>query len=246
MARRRSKVGTGAVLLLGLALATGCEAIAAFRGFVGAATEIGKHLEDDLKSELTEAKIDKVVEVAPKLKAFSETAKVKWQPDPHAPDFSQLATALGGLADYIAFFEGEGTRITEFYVDLVKINDARGLVTLRKAYGEAKTKLEAEQKELEAKAATESGDAKKLTEEAIARNAKAREELDKADDAAKKARAEQQAHADKGGYTLSDAEVARVEARLPEIDAAFAAAGWAQAPDAKAPDAKAPDAEGGG
>ncbi|HWB80382.1 MAG TPA: hypothetical protein VG755_35705 [Nannocystaceae bacterium] len=203
-----------------------CEAINAFRGMVGVATEIGKHLEDDLKSELTDAKIAKVVEVTPKLKKFSETAKVKWEVDPHAPDFSKLASAMGGLADYIAFFEGEGTRITEFYVDLIKIQDARGLVTMKKAYAEATEKLDKEKAELEAKLAAASGDAKQPIEDALAQNKRAREELDKAHEAQHKAREEQQAHADKGGYKLSDAEVARVEAHLPEIEAAFKDAGW--------------------
>lgn len=204
----------------------GCEAINAFRGMVGAATEIGKHLEDDLKAELTDAKIAKVVEVVPKLKKFSETAKVKWEVDPQAPDFSKLASALGGLSDYIAFFEGEGTRITEFYVDLIKIQDARALVTMNKAYEEATEKLRAEKENLEGKLASASGDEKKQIEDALAQNKRAREELDKGHEAAHKARTEQQAHADKGGYTLSDTEVARVEAHLPEIDAAFKDAGW--------------------
>lgn len=219
---------TPAELLLVAALigVPGCEAINAFRGMVGAATEIGKHLEDDLKAELTDAKIAKVVEVVPKLKKFSETAKVKWEVDPHAPDFSKLASALGGLSDYIAFFEGEGTRITEFYVDLIKIQDARALVTMNKAYEEANEKLRAEKATLEGKLASASGDEKKQIEDALAQNERARTELDKGHEAAHKAREEQQAHADKGGYTLSDTEVARVEAHLPEIDAAFKDAGW--------------------
>jgi hypothetical protein len=219
----RVKVG---VLAAVLCVSSGCEAINAFRGMIGAAKEIGQHLEDDLKAELTDAKISKVVEVTPKLKKFSETAKVKWEVDPHAPDFSKLASAFGGLSDYIAFFEGEGTRITEYYVDLIKIQDARALVTMKKAYEEAKTKLDAEQKDLEGKLAAATGDAKKPIEEALAQNKRAREELDKAHDEQQKARTDQQAHPDKGGYTLSDAEVARVEARLPEIEACFKDAGW--------------------
>ena len=217
------------VLVAALAVPPGCEAIASIRGLVGAAKEIGEHLENDLKAELTDDKITKVIEVTPKLKEFSETAKVKWTPDPNAADFSKLASALGGLADYMAFFEGEGTRITEFYVDLVKITDARGLVTMRKAHEEATTKLATERKELEAKLAAAVGDAKKPIEDELKRNEQAKKTLDDARDQQMKAREQQQAQAPKnGGYKLSDAEVARVEARMTEIGEVFEKAGYAK------------------
>jgi hypothetical protein len=214
------------VLLAALAMPTGCEAIASIRGLVGAAKEIGQHLETDLKSELTDAKITKVIEVTPKLKTFSETAKVKWKPDPNATDFSELANALGGLADYIAFFEGEDTRLTEYYVDVVKIADARGLVTMRRAYAEATAKLATERKELEAKLAAAQGDAKKPIEDELARNQQAQKTLDDARDQQAKAREQHKAQAGSNGYTLSDAEIALVEARIDEIAKAFDEAGY--------------------
>ncbi len=216
------------VLLVALAVPTGCEAIASIRGLVGAAKEIGEHLETDLKSELTDDKITKVIEVTPKLKEFSETAKVKWTPDPNAADFSKLANALGGLADYIAFFEGEGTRLTEFYVDLVKITDARGLVTMRKAHEEATAKLATERTSLEAKLAAATGDAKKPIEDELKRNEQAKRALDDARAQQQKSREQAQAQAGTNGYKLSDTEVARVEARLDEIAAVLDKAGYAK------------------
>lgn len=62
-------------IVLVLGLGAGCEIIAAVRGFAAAAGELSEHLESDLKAELTDAKITKIVEIAPKLKAFAETAK---------------------------------------------------------------------------------------------------------------------------------------------------------------------------
>jgi len=214
-------------LALVLVAAPGCEIIDMIRGFAAAADEIGNHLESDLKSELTDAKISKVVEVTPLLTEFSKTAKTKWQPDPHAPDFSQLATAMGGLAEYIAFFESHGTRLTEYYVDVAKIADARSLLTLRKAHDEAAAKLKQERSELEGKIAAASGDEKKQLEDQLGVNTKASETLEQqftqSMDARKAAKS-----GGSGGYTLSDAEIARVEARLPDITKAFAGAGYGE------------------
>lgn len=210
------------VLILGMG--GGCEIIAAVRGFAAAAGELSEHLESDLKAELTDAKITKIVEVAPKLKAFAETAKHKWEPDPQAADFSKLVSAFGSLSEYMAFFEENGTRLTEFYVDLVKIGDARTVVTLRKARAEAETKLKTERTELEAKATVATGEEKTQLEEKLRINKTAIEELDKVAKQQEEARAKRAEGTH--SYTLTDAEIARVEARMPEIDKAFDAAGY--------------------
>jgi hypothetical protein len=212
------------VLGFGLGQAGGCEIIAAVRGFAAAAGELSEHLESDLKAELTDAKIDKIIEVAPKLKAFAETAKHKWEPDPNAADFSKLVSAFGSLSEYMAFFEDNGTRLTEFYVDLVKIGDARSVAQLRKAQAEAEAKLKTERTELEAKAAVATGDEKTQLEEKLRINKTATEELEKV----AKQQADARAKRAEGShsYTLSDAEIARVEARMKDIDAAFDAAGY--------------------
>lgn len=215
-------------VVLALSTTAGCEIIAAVRGFAAAAGELSEHLENDLKSELTEAKITKVIEVAPKLKAFAETAKHKWQPDPNSADFTKLVEAFGSLAEYMAFFEENGTRLTEFYVDLIKITDARALVTMRKAHAEATAKLQAERAQLEAKAVTATGDEKKTIDEQLGVNKTALENLEKANQQQIEARAKR----NQGGshsYSLDDTEIARVEARLPEIDKAFDAAGYKKA-----------------
>jgi hypothetical protein len=214
-------------IVIVLGTAGGCEIIAAVRGFAAAAGELGEHLESDLKAELSDAKITKVVEVAPKLKAFAETAKHKWTPDPQAADFSKLVSAFGSLSEYMAFFEDNGTRLTEFYVDLVKIGDARGVIKLRKAQVEAKQKLADEKVELDKALAAATDADRKGIEEKIRINESATKQLD---DVAKQ-QADARALRAEGGhsYTLSDAEIARVEARMPEIDQAFDAAGYEKA-----------------
>lgn len=212
-------------VLVGSLAPAGCEVIAAVRGFVAAAGEVGEHLEGDLKAELTDAKISKVIEVAPALKAFAATAKHKWEPDPSAPDFSNLVAAFGSLGEYIAFFEEHGTRLTEFYVDLIKIADARAVLTLRKAHAEASAKLEVERVALEGKLAAATADEKPALEEQLAINKTALEDLKRAHQQEVDARAAR-SNAGEHAYALTDAELARVEARLSDIDAAFTAAGY--------------------
>jgi hypothetical protein len=198
----------------------GCEAIASIRGLIAVAGEVEEHLESDLKTELTDGKIDKVLEVLPELKTFSETAKVKWKPDPAAPDFQQLATALGGLADYMAFFESKDTRITEFYVDLIKIYDVQAFVALRKGQEESQKILEKEKEELEAKKAAASPEEVKKLDGELERNSLAQKKLAEATKAMEEAREQRKQQQQ---YTLSDAEIARVEARSKEIDEVFKA-----------------------
>ncbi len=161
-----------------------------------------------------------MLEVTPDLKAFSETAKVKWKPDPEAADVQQLANALGGLADYISFFESKDTRITEYYVDLVKIHDARAVIMLRKAQAEAKEKLEKEKAELETKRASASPEEIKKLEEELKRNELALQKIEEMVKLREDTRKKQ------GQYALSDEEIARVEARLEEIDRVFVDAGY--------------------
>jgi hypothetical protein len=206
---------------LGLSLPTvGCEAIAAFRGMIAMSGEVREHLENDLKAELTEAKIDKVIEVTPELQRFSEKAKVKWKPDPEATDLSQMANAIGGLSDYMAFFESQGTRLTEYWVDLMKIYDARAVIMLRKAQAEAREKLEAEKKALREKKESASPEEAEKIEKELERAKLALERVDQAvatrDDARKR----------RSQYALSEEEIARVEARIEQINGVFSSAGY--------------------
>lgn len=213
-------------MLASVPLVGGCEAIASIRGLLAVSGEIQEHLENDLKAELTDAKIDKVIAVTPELKTFSETAKVKWKPDPSAADFKQLANALGGLADYMAFFESQGTRITEYYVDLIKIWDARSFLMLRKAQAEATEKLEAEKKALEEKKDAASPEERKELETQIERATLALKKIDEAVDTREKSRQQRQSQ-----YALSDAEIARVQSRLEAIDRVFKDAGYEKSAD---------------
>jgi hypothetical protein len=209
-----------ACMLVSTATTVGCEAIASVRGLLAISGEVKEHLESDLKSELTDAKIDKVIAVVPELRRFSETAKVKWKPDPEAADIQQLANALGGLADYMAFFESQGTRITEFYVDVIKIYDARAMLLLRKGQADAREKLEAEKKSVEEKKADASPEEVEQLERDLERAKLAIEKIDQMVEAREQARNRQQQ------YSLSDEEVARVEARLEQIDRVFKDAGY--------------------
>jgi DNA repair exonuclease SbcCD ATPase subunit len=182
--------------------------------------ELREHLENDLKAELTEAKIDKVIAVTPELQRFSEKAKVKWKPDPEATDLSQMANAIGGLNDYMAFFESQGTRLTEYWVDLMKIYDARAVIMLRKAQAEAREKLEAEKKALREKKESASPEEAEQIEKDLERAKLALERVDEAvtarDDARKR----------RSQYALSEEEIARVEARIEQINGVFSSAGY--------------------
>ena len=175
-----------------------------------------------------EANVFLLLEVTPALTEFSKTAEHKWKPDPTANDFSKLAQNLGALSDYMAFFEGHGTRITEFYVLLIKVHDARAQVLWRRAYDEAVKTHEAERAALSAKLEGDvSDEERKRLEKELERNKLAREKLDEAAKAQEEAiAARRQAAPEKHGYTLSDAEVARVEARIDEINAVFKEAGF--------------------
>jgi len=212
------------LLLAALSLTPACEVIDTVRGFAAAAGALSEHLETDVKAELTDDKITKVITVTPALTEFSKTAKHKWDPHPESPDFTKLASALGGLADYTAFFEGQGTRLTEYYVDLIKIVDARGLVTLRKATAEARAKQQTERGELEAKLAAAAEAEKAAIQTALDNNARASELLEQQEAQALEAR--KQRTASSGSYSMSDAEIARVEARLGEIEPVMKAAGY--------------------
>ncbi len=186
-------------------------------GMAKVAKELGKHLKSDLESELTDAKIDKALTVTPALKEFSSTAKSKWDLDPNAPDFTKFASAMGAMSDYMAFFESHDTRLTEYYVDMVKIADARAQISLRKAHEEAKAKNDKERAELQAKLEAADDAAKPDVEKELERNAKSTEALDKAFKDGQEARDKMRSQ--KGNsYKLSDEEIARVEARADEID----------------------------
>ncbi|MEM6995605.1 MAG: hypothetical protein AAF721_34155 [Myxococcota bacterium] len=205
-------------VVLGLASSPiGCEAISSMVGMAKVAKELGKHLKDDLGAELTDAKIDKALVVTPALREFSDGAEHKWDLDPDAPDFSKFASAMGAMSDYIAFFESHDTRLTEYYVDMVKIADARALIGLRKAHAEAVEKHDKEREELEAKLAAAAEPDKAAVQTELERNAKAKETLEKAFKEGQEAR-EKVRKQGGNSYKLTDEEVARVEARAEEID----------------------------
>jgi hypothetical protein len=235
MSRPRATVLTLLFFLASAQATVGCEAIASIRGLIAVSGEIQEHLENDLKAELTDAKIDKVLAVTPELKAFTETAKVKWKPDPQSADVQQLANALGGLADYMAFFESQGTRITEYYVDIIKMHDARASIMFRRAQTEAKEKLEAEKKALEQKKDSASPEEREQLEREIERATIALQKIEETFVARENARKQGQKQ-----YALGDAEVARVESRLDAINRVFEDAGYVQkgaAQSEPAPDA---------
>ncbi len=216
------------VVLAATPALSGCEYINKARGLVSAMSEIEKHLEKDLAAPLTDEKITLLLEVTPKLTEFTAKAKHKWKPDPAANDLSHLMNALGGLSDYMAFFESEGTRITEYYVLMLKVNDARGQILWSRAYNEAHGKLEKERAELEAKraAATEDAEQRALDKE-LERNRLAMEKLDTAKKEQEAAFAERHAAKEnKNTYQLSDEEIALVEARFDEVNTVFKDAGY--------------------
>jgi hypothetical protein len=229
---RSRSLAVCAVLLVSTSGALGCEAIESLRGLMAFSGEVREHLESDMKSELTDAKIDKVITVVPELRAFSETAKVKWAPDPEAADVQQIASAIGGLTEYMAFFESHGTRLTEFYVDVIKIYDARGLILLRKSQAEAREKLEAQKKELEEKKADASPEEAEKLATALERTELAVKKIDEGVEAREKARNQRK------NYRLSDEEVARVEARIEDIDRVFKNAGYVKEDEPEAEDSE--------
>lgn len=196
---------------------SGCDAISDVVGAVGAAKDVAAHIEEDVKAPLTDARIDKVVEVTPALREFAEEAKVKWEPDPNANDFSQLAKNVAGLNEYISFFESHDTRLSQYYVDFVKINDARAKIMFKRGQAEAKAKLEKERKELKKKVADAADEEKKKLKRKLKRVELTLEKLSKTSE---EAEAIKQANKE-AGYVLSEEEVKLVEARLDELNALF-------------------------
>jgi hypothetical protein len=198
----------------------GCEIIDQIQGVATLMEQAGEHLEEDLKAPLTNDEIDMFVRVAPELKKFSEEASVKWKPDPNANDFSQMSTGLGALGDYVAFFESQDTRLTEFYVVTIKIYDAYALIGFDEGQAEARKRLEDERKELEAKKSAATGDDVKKLEIELVRNEKALANLDEI----KKAR-EKKPEGQKP-YTLTPEEIDLVRNRRDEIKAALEETGY--------------------
>jgi hypothetical protein len=221
------------VLTIALAMGAttlGCDFVDSMKGMAEGAKELGKHLPNDLKAELTDDKIDKVVEVTPELMEFSEKAKVKWKVDPSTNDIRELATAVGALSDYIAFFESRDTRVTTYYVDVIKIHDAIVQIEWDAGHQDAIERLDKERKELEAKKT--GGDASTIDKE-LKRNRLAREKLDKMKPETPSRRSEP-----KPPYTLSDEEVQRVRDKKDEVYAAFRKAGYMKDVDGEAGKAK--------
>lgn len=211
------------VLTIALAcgpMTLGCDFVDKMKGMAEGAKELGEHLPGDLKAELTEEKIDKVVEVTPELMEFSKKAKVKWQVDPSTNDIRELATAVGALTDYMAFFESRDTRVTEYYVDVIKIHDAIVQIEWEAGHQDAIERLDEERKELEAKKKSGEGDASTIAKE-LERNRLAREKLEKMKPQTPSNRSES-----KPPYTLSEDEIERVRDNKDEIYAAFRKAGY--------------------
>ncbi len=206
------------ILILGAVVSIcGCDTVSEVVGAVGVAKEAAEHLETDIKAPLTDARIDKVVEVTPALKEFSKEAKVKWEPDPNANDFSNLAKTVTGLNEYVSFFESHDTRLTQFYVDFVKINDARSKIMFQRGQAESKAKLEAEKKELKQKLADADDKQKKKLERKLKRVELTLEKL-----SSKSKEAEEMRNANaKAGYVLSDEEMKLVENRIDELNKLF-------------------------
>jgi hypothetical protein len=205
-----------------LAGATACEVLDQVKGVATLMGEAGEHLEQDLKEPLTDERIDLFLRVTPALQKFSETAKVKWKPDPAANDFSQMSTSLGALGDYAAFFESEDTRLTEYWTITLKVYDAVALISFEEGQVEARKRLEQEQAELAAKRAAASGAEAEALDKEIERNKIARENLDKI----AQARKQPTEGAGQKPYTLSEQEIALVRARKVEIQTALESAGY--------------------
>lgn len=210
------------VFVLALACLAGCDFITKAQGVMELAQEVGQNLEKDLKSPLTDAKIDKVLEVTPELVEFSKTAKETWKPDPQSEDIQQLATSLGAVSEYIAFFKARDTRLTEYYVDLVKICDVRWQVVYSEANAEAQEKLAQRIQELEADTSLPAEEKQKALEQARL----AKQQLEQAKLKDPEATPDQPQGGKNSAYTLSDEERALVTARLPEITRVLRAAGY--------------------
>jgi hypothetical protein len=222
--RHLSQLAISCLLLSSL---PACEVIDQVKGVATLMEEAGEHLEKDLKEPLTDERIDLFLRVTPALKEFSESAKVKWKPDPDANDIKQMATSIGALGDYAAFFESEGTRLTEYWTIFIKIYDAWALISFEEGQAEARKKLEDEKAELTAKKAAASGEEAEKLEKELERNKIALENLDKMDEARKKDTDD----AKKKPYQLTDAEIDLVRKRKDEIGEALRASGYEKKKD---------------
>ena len=140
-----------------------------------------------------------MTEVTPELMAFSDKAKVKWKIEPGTNDIRALSTSMGALADYMAFFESHGTRLTEYYVDVLKIQDAIVHIEWEAGQKDALDRLHKERKELEAKKAAGGG---ANIDQELDRNQKALDTLEKT----KPQTASTAKDGQKPPYTLSDEE----------------------------------------
>lgn len=212
-----------ALILLSLLVPfAACDFVTKAQGVMELAKEVGEHLEKDLEAPLTNAKIDKVLEVTPELIEFSKTAKEKWKPDPQGQDIQNLAASLGALSEYLAFFKARDTRITTYYVDLIKVVDARWQIVYTEANAKAREQLTARKAEIEADASLD-GPAK---EKALKQVEIAIQQLEQAKLKKPEAQPDQPQGGKNSAYTLSDEEIALVAARLDEITTALKAADY--------------------
>lgn len=223
--RHFPRIGLSSLLLLTL---PACEVIDQIKGVATLMEEAGEHLEKDLKEPLTDERIDLFLRVTPKFREFSETAKVKWKPDPDANDIAQMATSIGALGDYAAFFESEGTRLTEYWTIFIKIYDAWALISFEEGQAEARERLEKEKAELAAKKSAASGEEADKLDTEIERNRLALENLDKIAEARDKDTGDAK---QKKPYELTDAEIDLVRKRKDEIGEAMQAAGYEKKKD---------------
>lgn len=199
-----------------------CEVIDQVKGVATLMEEAGEHLEKDLKEPLTDERIDLFLRVTPELREFSDNAKVKWKPDPDANDIKQMATSIGALGDYAAFFESQGTRLTEYWTIFIKIYDAWALISFEEGQAEARERLEKEKAELTAKKAAAIGDEAAKLDKELERNRLALENLDEIE----RAREKPTDDAKNKPYALTEAEIELVRKRKDEIGEAMQAAGY--------------------
>ena len=205
------------VCLMGLSLASvgvlaSCETISQTRGMFDYAKQFGAHLEEDLKSPLTNELIDMFVRVTPELLEYQKTSATKFTIPANASDVTEMGMAMAKFADFVAFFEARGTRPTEFYVVAVKIGDAFTLLRTRKARDLARATAQSELDALKAKPTTGLSDAEK------ARLATQIDQQERAIAILDEQKLERSANPT-GPYQLSDAEIDLVRARYDEIEA---------------------------
>lgn len=218
----------------------GCEALSKITGALTAAKDVAQHLDEDIKADLTDERLDKVLAVIPSLAKFSEEADVKWKPDPEAHDFTQLTNGIAGMNDYIAFFESHDTRLTQFYVDLMKTHDARAQILMAEGMDRARQKLGKHRKEIEAKLAGASAKERTELERQLDQVQRTQKRMEESERQAEEHRHRVQEANQQTGYEVSNEEVELVRRRLTEVNDVFYEYDYAKRPRAQAGNSAGP------